>query len=295
MATVYIVKPLSIQWQIGNQCNFRCDYCHFDYHSGSNPFLDYEEFNKGFVNLESSIKDYDQVTIEFQGGEPTISPIIRDLVARPDPKYKYILQTNASADLDWWRLAVNNLSTVNLAYHPQIDKQHFMEVVDIVRDACPHWSITINAHPDIDRWQKAEDLYKFYKSQNVSTTLRALFADHARGNSHFLDYSPEQWTFYLEANHIKVPPQTTHESQIKWVESRLYNNYKGHLCWAGVEQIVVDYFGYVYRSWCHAHGALGNIFETPVVLDNYPKVCPKDLCKNKFDQQAKKSEKSWGM
>lgn len=295
MATIYIVKPLTIQWQIGNQCNFRCDYCHSDYHSGSNPFLDYDDFNKGFINLESSIVDYDQVTIEFQGGEPTISPIIRDIVARPNPKYKYILQTNASADLDWWQSAVVNLAKVNLAYHPLCDTEHFIAVSDLVRKHCPSWSITINAHPDPDRWQKAKDIFNFYKSQGLPVSLRTLFADHARGNSRFLNYSKEQWSFYVEANHIDIPPETTHENQIKWVESKLYNNYKGHLCWAGVEQIVIDYFGYAYRSWCHAHGSLGNIFEGLVTLDTSPKVCPKDLCKNKFDQQARKSEKSWGM
>lgn len=297
MATIHLVKKLAVQWQIGNQCNFRCDYCHHDYHSGSNPFLDYEQFQKGFFNLERSVTDYEQVTIEFQGGEPTISPAIRNKVADPGvTRYKYILQTNASADLEWWHLAVKNLSEVSLAYHPQVDTEHFKQVVEIVRANCPKWGISVNAHPDHDRWEKAVSIYEFYKNQNVYVTFRALFADHNRGNQQFLEYTPEQWAYYTRANHIEVPVEITEiPAQIHWVESHLYNNYKGHLCWAGVEQIVVDYFGYVYRSWCHAHGALGNIFEKSVTLDTSPKVCPKGLCKNKFDQQAKKSEKSWGM
>jgi hypothetical protein len=62
-----------------------------------------------------------------------------------------------------------------------------------------------------------------------------------------------------------------------------------------VEQIVVDYFGFIYRGWCHAHGSLGNIFEQAVTLDEKPRVCPYTICKNPFDKKARKSENSWGL
>jgi sulfatase maturation enzyme AslB (radical SAM superfamily) len=104
VATVYNVKKLSVQWQAGNQCNFRCDYCHSDYHDGSNPFLDYEQFHVGFTNLKNSTVDYDRLEIEFQGGEPTISSAVRDtIISSTDTRIKYVLTTNASASLDWWQ------------------------------------------------------------------------------------------------------------------------------------------------------------------------------------------------
>lgn len=295
MDAVYLVTNLAVQWQIGNQCNFRCDYCHRDYHSGSNPFLDYDEFKKGFDNLQASVSNYDNVVIEFQGGEPTLSSAVRNtIVDSTDSKYRYVLHTNASADIAWWQLAVKNLDKVILAYHPLVDANHFLKVVSLVMTECPQWAIIVNADSKPDNWQAAVEMYEYYKALNIPVTMRALFADHAKGNSKFLDYTSEQWEYYTRENKIDVPDDTV-TTQIQWVESHLYNNYKGHLCWAGVEQVVVDYWGYVYRSWCHAHGVLGNIFEKPVKLDTEPKVCPRDLCKNAFDLQAKKSEKSWGM
>jgi sulfatase maturation enzyme AslB (radical SAM superfamily) len=289
------VNKLSIQWQIGNQCNFRCDYCHSDFHSGSNPFLEYEQFQRGFRHLQESVKDYTNIEIEFQGGEPTISSAIRDKIAdQTDTRYKYNLTTNASADLAWWKLAVKNLSNVIIAYHPYCDIQHFKQIVELVKDSDINFSITINAHNAKDRWTDAVNIYDYYKCKNYPISFRALFSDHARGNNKFLPYDYDQWAFYTEINKIDVPDAPV-ETQIKWVENHLYNNYKGHLCWAGVEQIVIDYFGYTYRGWCHSHGVLGNIFESSVVLDTQPKVCPRIVCKNLFDQQAKKSEKSWGL
>lgn len=290
------MTKLAIQWQIGNECNFNCDYCHPDFNNGSNPFLDYDRFQKGFNNLNESVSSYEVIEIEFQGGEPTISPAIRDKIAdSTDPRYKYILTTNASADLAWWEKAVKNLSNVTLAYHPQCDIEHFNQVVSLVKKSNILFSITVNAHTDKDRWESAVNAYDDYAVQYYPVKFRALFADHGKGNNKFLDYKTDQWAYYLEANNIKAPKDEPVEDQIQWVETRLYNNYKGHLCWAGVNQIVIDYFGYVYRGWCHSNGGFGNIFENPISLDVQPRVCPKIVCKNGFDLQAKKSEKSWGM
>ena len=289
---------LAVQWQVGNQCNFRCDYCHSDYHSGSNPFLDHEQFHKGFTNLKNSALKYDQLEVEFQGGEPTIHPVVRDTIANnTDPKYKFVLTTNASADISWWHQAIPNLSNVSLSYHPSCDIAHFKQVVELVKSSGILYTITINAHTDPVRWKQAVDLYDFYKThtEHVPTTFRALFADHGKGNSKFLQYDIDQWSYWLELNKIDAPADIPVESQIEWVEQRLYNNYKGHLCWAGVEQIVVDYFGYAYRGWCRSTGGYGNIFAGTLTLDNQPKVCPKLVCKNSFDLLAKKSEKSWGL
>lgn len=296
MATISIVNKLAIQWQIGNECNFKCDYCHVDYHSGSNPFLSYEQFQKGFSNLNTSVEKYDLIEIEFQGGEPTISPAIRDKIAdSTDPRYKYILTTNASADLAWWQRAVANLSHVVLAYHPQCDIDHFNQVVEIVKQSKVRFSVVVNAHNDRSKWDTAIDTYDYYASKYQPVQFKTLFADHGKGNNKFLAYNADQWAFYLEVNNIKAPKDEPVEDQIQWVEERLYNNYKGHLCWAGINQIVIDYFGYAYRGWCHSNGGFGNIFETPIELDVQPKVCPKIVCKNGFDLLAKKSEKSWGM
>ena len=49
MATVYSLSTLAIQWQIGNECNFKCDYCHTDYHDGSNPYISFELFVRPMI------------------------------------------------------------------------------------------------------------------------------------------------------------------------------------------------------------------------------------------------------
>ena len=295
MATIHSITNLSVQWQIGNECNLQCDYCHPTLYGGSNPFLSNEQFRLGFDNLDKSVVNYDTIEIEFQGGEPTISESIRAKIAEANPRYKYRLTSNGTASLDWWRTSAPNFNHITLAYHPDINVEHYKAVADIISQVVPDYYLLIHIHNDSAKFHKARGLYDHFKAKNMSVGVKALYANYQQGNNKFLDYNEEQWNFYLETNNLLVPPVETVEAQIHWVEARLHDNYNGHLCWAGVEQIVVDYFGFIYRGWCHAQGSLGNIFEQAVTLDEKPRVCPYIICKNSFDKQARKSENSWGL
>ena len=292
------MNSLSIQWQIGNECNFKCDYCHPDCYDGSNPFISYDKFQQGFTNLQASVDAYDQIEIEFQGGEPTVSQAIRDkLSSDTDPRYRYILTTNASADLDWWAKAAPSFKHVTLAWH--IDSvgtqfNHFHSVVKILQDNNTSFSIVVNAPSDQLTWDTAKAVHEYYLSLGISSQFKALYTNYQRGNNQFMPYTEEQWEYYTRVNNIQLPKEEPVETQITWVEQRLYNNYKGHLCWAGINQIVIDYRGFALRGWCQSNGTFGNVFDRPLVLDAQPRVCPKDLCKNLFDQKAKKSNNSWG-
>lgn len=290
------MKPLKIQWQIGNQCNFRCDYCHGDYHDGSNPMLDHEQFLKAFNNLKNSVTSHNEVHLEFLGGEPTISRAIREIIIKcDDPRFKFDLTTNGSADLDWWKRASKNLNVVTLAWHSVGDTQHFLNVVDLLSEHKPITAlpIVINADPWVMKWSRAVDIYTQLKHRGLNVKLKLLFANHNKGNDKYLKYSEEQFNFWAKENNISIPEQE--QKPIQWVENQLYTDYKGHLCWAGVDQIVIDYFGYVYRGWCRVGSSYGNVFDRTFKLDSNAKICTRVLCKNGFDQQAEKSEKGWGL
>lgn len=290
------MKPLKIQWQIGNQCNFRCDYCHGDYHDGSNPMLDHEQFLKAFNNLKDSVTSHNEVHLEFLGGEPTISRAVREIIIKcDDPRFKFDLTTNGSADLDWWKRSSKNLNVVTLAWHSVGDTQHFLNVVDLLSEHKPITAlpIVINADPWVMKWSRAVDIYTQLKHRGLNVKLKLLFANHNKGNDKYLKYSEEQFNFWAKENNISIPEQE--QKPIQWVENQLYTDYKGHLCWAGVDQIVIDYFGYVYRGWCRVGSSYGNVFDQTFKLDSNAKICTRVLCKNGFDQQAEKSEKGWGL
>ena len=259
--------------------------------------LDHELFAAAFINIKNSITEHEQVFIEFLGGEPTISKAVRAVITtNTNPKFKFDITSNGSANLDWWDQAAPHLNTISLAWHSLCDTNHFLSVVSLLAKSKKetHLPIVVNAEPWPLKWARAVEVYDSLKKQGRNVKLKILFANHNKGNDKFMAYSDEQMSYYFQENGIEVPV-AAEEKPIEWVENQLYTDYKGHLCWAGVDQIVIDYFGYVYRGWCMVGSGYGNILDKAIKLDTSPKMCTRVLCKNGFDQQAHKSEKGWGL
>jgi hypothetical protein len=125
--------------------------------------------------------------------------------------------------------------------------------------------------------------------------LQLLYSNFTRGNNQYLKYSNEQWAEYYSTQGVDIHNQQQVETTIEFKRVNHLNNYYGHLCWAGYNQIVIDNFGDVYRGWCKSNNSLGNVYRHDVVLDKQPYPCPKTQCKNGFDLQAHKSKGSWGI
>lgn len=85
------------------------------------------------------------------------------------------------------------------------------------------------------------------------------------------------------------------DGEILWVEEnvndisvRQENTYKGWLCWAGQESMMIDAKGDVYVATCRAK-KLGNIYED-FEMPNEPVVCPKNWCACAADLNTSKAQ-----
>jgi hypothetical protein len=83
--------------------------------------------------------------------------------------------------------------------------------------------------------------------------------------------------------------------EIIWVEEnvnditvRQENQYKGWLCWAGLESLMITAQGDVYTATCKAK-RIGNIYED-FDLPDEPMVCPKDWCACAADLNTTKAK-----
>ena len=66
------------------------------------------------------------------------------------------------------------------------------------------------------------------------------------------------------------------------------NNWAGWKCYAGVEQLVVDMSGYIYRGWCNVGGPIGNINDNTLILPGEPVLCDKSMCHCNYDIMSTK-------
>ncbi len=178
-----------------------------------------------------------------------------------------------------------------LTYHLHTDLEHFKQVTTIARTTDLKVYVAITP----DKWAEGMQAYRQLKELHPHTVLQLLYSNFSKGNDQYLKYSDDQWAEYYAEKGIDVTNQQQVETTIEFKRVNHLNNYYGHLCWAGYNQIVIDNFGYVYRGWCKSNRSLGNVFTKDVILDQQPYPCPKIQCKNGFDLQAHKSKGSWGI
>ena len=288
-----MTDTLQIEWSLGNSCNLDCSYCSWELKAGNNLFPDHDKLSLAFAHLVDQSQAFSNVRIDVNGGEPTLSLALQYVIlSNKDPRIKFKLISNGQASIEQWTHMAPNLYDLSLTYHATEDFDHFLNVVNAVNK---HINSTVYVAVTPENWTKQHECYNILKHKNINVQLQFLYDNFTKGNNKYLNYSKEQWDEYYTEQGIDIYNKQQVEATIEFKRVNHLNNYFGHLCWAGVTQIVIDNFGDVWRGWCKSHAPMGNIFAQTVSLDTGPRACPKPQCKNGFDLQARKSEGSWGM
>ncbi len=81
-----------------------------------------------------------------------------------------------------------------------------------------------------------------------------------------------------------LPPDVKFEASALLLWKILWN------CYAGIEQLIVDMDGSIYRGWCKEGGVIGNINNKDLNLPSDPVVCTKTMCHCNFDIMCTKEK-----
>jgi organic radical activating enzyme len=284
-------ETITIDWNFGNSCDLKCNYCHKELHDGANPFPSLDKFSPAFAHLVEQTRAFSQVNLEFSGGEPSQSEALQTiLLDNRDNRIKFKINSNAQAPADWWQSIAHKLYSTTLTYHQATNFDHFLQVSSAVsKFICPKIYIPLTP----ETWDLS--CYTQLKELGYEVHLQLIYSNFTRGNNQYLKYTEAQWAEYYKTQGIDIRNVAQVEKTVEFKRANHLNDYYGHMCWAGYNQIIIDNFGYVYRGWCKSDGHMGNIFDQSFVIDSRPRPCPKTQCKNGFDLQARKSEGSWGI
>jgi hypothetical protein len=63
-----MADELRIQWNIGNDCNYNCSYCHSDLKNGSNPFPNLDKLRVGFDNIVRQAQPFSLINYTNSNG-----------------------------------------------------------------------------------------------------------------------------------------------------------------------------------------------------------------------------------
>lgn len=288
-----------VNWCMTDVCNYNCSYCIPYLHKGNKGQPDYEvvmNFCKKVIEAYSPNK----ICFEFTGGEITtwkeFKRLIKELKGYPNIAIGII--SNGSKNIDYWKTVTQYLDHVCLSYQPEMaNKDHYLNVVKLLsQEVRTHVNIMMHPLYFDDGLYIAETISK--NIENVSMALQPLLVDfkdelyeYTDDELKILDQQHElygakvkwtkEWPVYRGAMNMVYDNKTIATSPQRFI-SHEENKWKGWKCYAGVEQIVVDLDGRIWRGWCKEGGSLGNI-NGEVNLNPDPIICNKEFCHCNFD------------
>lgn len=291
-----IVKVVSVRnpanfyvdWWLMNHCSWDCSYCHDIIKSGNIDLPNYLECARFIDQLMDHCDKINKVcVINFTGGEVSEWSEFDDLVSYAHDKgAKIMFRTNANLTVERWRVLLEKTHKVNIEVHPEFTSlSHFLIMLGIASKSSAHLDVNVNMTKE--HWEVMENLCTKINERHPEIYVRKkmLFQDPVF-NTKPLDYKPEQITKIKKqpGDLVMVDDQgrehITHFHKALLENKNTFRNWK---CWAGLEQIIVDAYGKVYRGHCRTDGYLGNINEGEIYWMDEPQQCTTDICKNGFD------------
>lgn len=128
---------IRIQWNMGNNCNYNCEYCPTILHDGSRPWLETDTYLSAIDKICQHYKNKNKrVDFELIGGEVTVIPRFDQIIERIHSYSGYCtVFTNASRTVEWWSKAKHYIDNVILTFHPQTqDRAHFEAVINEIKE-----------------------------------------------------------------------------------------------------------------------------------------------------------------
>ena len=282
-----------VQWLLGNNCNYKCSYCHEMFRMGDKPFPSKELISD---ICQEIIYHYDDlgrdVVFDFVGGEPTLAADLNDIGKKfHNHPVNVVLKTNGSASLEWWKKSRRYLSDVVISVHREFcDLNHIKDVIHLLQDETFGYPVNVKvlipATHNEDSWKWAKKTRYELQSLFDVGEIQLLYSNFARGSDMYYPYSKSQWddykSWHKEFENVEV--------EKAMLFKRKENNFLGYKCYAGIDQLTIDSDGDIWRGWCREGGVIGNINQMPIAWPKDTIICNKEICKNGFDLNARKEE-----
>ncbi len=314
-------NSIRVQWNMGNQCNFDCEYCPPILHDGSKHWLSLQTYLDTVDKICTHYASIDKkVHFELIGGEVTVMSGFEDIIRRIN-EYgcTSLVFTNASRTVNWWSKAKHYLNSVVITWHPMsMSKQHLIDVINEIKN---HVSISINIAGiggQVEQLgndvEELRDLFLECQRNNynnvsicVKTIYKKLLGRDSKQETYWpytdteIDIIKRPGIKPAPVQHIENQPPVKEKDPRDWMTEFLYddgtakyvqshqiineglNKFKGMKCYLGFESLTIDAGGDIYSSWCGAKH-FGNISK----IENWelPKSlteCPNDFCNNISD------------
>lgn len=281
-----------VDWWLMNHCNLKCYYCADVIRNGSAPLPEIKDCLMFIDQIAEHCRTHGfrEARFSITGGEVTEWPFLDELLTKIRSfAWPTTIRSNAHSELSVYDKLWPSLTAINLDFHPEYaTTSHFAQVVaSAIRNEV---SVAVNVMMTPERWEELElwisRLQEIYPSLSIN---RRLLFENPVINTQPLAYSEPQIASLINQSGDLEYWQDGESIKTDFAALTVHrlNQFSGSLCAAGLEQIIVDAWGRVYRGHCRQEGRLGNIGQK-IRFPNSPRLCDRPICNNGFDIHATK-------
>lgn len=284
-------NELIVQWNLGNTCNYVCEYCPSYLHSGKIQWPELSLIQQTLIKIKNNFPDKN-IRLEFLGGEVTLySDFIELMKFCKENNFKSTILSNGSRTLRYWEELSPYLDRILLTFHvEEADKIHFSNVIDLL--------VKNKIEPIIHIAMMKDKFWELvsYKNQ-LRTDFPKLIIDSIlmldklglfNYNGYYYDYDNsqieyvKQQEFHSMSYVIEYDNGETHEVNLVDVREHDLNNFSGFTCGTTLSIIVINFNGYVSTSLCNQRPKI-NLHTEDINQIFVPIVCAADKCLNPSD------------
>ncbi len=294
-----------VNWCLGNTCNYSCSYCPESLHNGSKDWIDLESIKSFVSQVQRHYGKKWRYYFVFTGGEITLYrdfiPMLEHLHER---NCKVGIISNGSRSLDFWQKIRPLLDHVCLSFHPESAKaDHFFAVAKLLSESV---RVHLNFMMTPEHFYECYELaVKAKEMPNISIALQPLLVEFSNQMYRYTDTQKKIFdeqdalivkhikrTRTLESYRgrmamVKKTGERTLRSAHQFISAR-ENRWDGWRCHIGLEQLVVNMDGKIYRGWCAEGGEIGHVADAKIKFPRKPVLCARDHCHCNFDITATK-------
>jgi hypothetical protein len=244
---------------------------------------------------------------EFTGGEVSLYRDFLKLAGHLQSRGCRVgMISNASRSMEWWQNVPGKIDHICLSFHPEsCKKEHFLKVAGFLRerlrvhvnimmlperfDECCEFAERVCGLGDVGLGLQPllvglrTELYRYAPGQLIKIEkLQRLLTGKMRHSRKFDIFRGDMIMRSPRRGSKPASPQT--------FIVRGTNSWKGWKCSAGLEQIVVNMNGWIYRGWCLEGGAIGNIRDERITFPVDSVLCAKSACHCNFDIMCSKTK-----
>lgn len=311
-------RSLFVTWTLHNRCNFRCSYCPDGLNDGTIVVVTADDVIAfaDRVLERARAAGIERWTFAFSGGEPTFFPdfprVLRELYARG---IDATFTSNGGRPLAWWRDVADFFDHCVFSYHPEFTRRE--EFVEKVKWLATRVTMNVDFMMTLggfDECRRAGE--ELHGLPNVAIRYLPIMKEFGQNVGGLIDYTPDQLAFLRDTLPFRGPSTGEPLERMKrrgglgrgrmrlglvrddgerlfetldsqQVVAREQNRFRGWRCWVGLESLIVDLNGDVYRAYCREGGKLGNVRDA-IELPSEPVVCSQEWCTCSVDIEVTK-------